>query len=207
MFGKESSLNKNENTAFHPISPYAIAKVQAYWITRLYRESYGMFAVNGILFNHESPLRGIDYVTRKISNGVAKISLGIEKYLQLGNLDAKRDWGFAPEYIEGIYSMMKLKKPDDYILATGETHSIKEFVREACKVANISTAKIKSKKSNLRPNDIQVIKGNYNKAKKLLRWKPKTKFKDLVRIMVEEDIKRWKKFLDKEPQPWDLIQY
>ena len=103
--------------------------------------------------------------------------------------------------------MMKQKKPDDYILATGETHSIKEFVREACKVANISTAKIKSEKSNLRPNDIQAIKGNYSKAKKLLDWKPKTKFKDLVRIMVEEDIKRWKKFLDKEPQPWDLIQY
>ena len=207
MFGKESSLNKNENTAFHPISPYAIAKVQAYWTTRLYRESYGMFTVNGILFNHESPLRGIGYVTRKISNGVAKISLDIEKSLKLGNLDAKRDWGFAPEYIEGIHSMMKQKKPDDYILATGETHSIKEFVREACKVANISTAKIKSEKSNLRPNDIQTIKGNYSKAKKLLGWKPKTKFKDLVRIMVEEDIKRWKKFLDKEPQPWDLIQY
>jgi len=204
MFGKETSLSKKENTAFHPISPYAIAKVQAYWITRLYRESYGMFTVNGILFNHESPLRGIDYVTRKISNGIAKISLGIEKDLKLGNLSAKRDWGFAPEYMEGIHTMMKQKNPDDFILATNESHSIKEFVNEACKVANVSNTKIKSTKANFRPNDIQTVKGDYSKAKKILQWKPKTKFKDLVRIMVEEDIKRWKKYLKKEPQPWDI---
>tara|TARA_B110000014_G_C20108656_1_gene583522 strand:+ start:434 stop:1441 length:1008 start_codon:yes stop_codon:yes gene_type:complete len=204
MFGKEKSSTKNENTPFYPISPYAIAKVQAYWITRLYRESYGMFAVNGILFNHESPLRGIDYVTRTISNGVAKISLGIEKELKLGDLSVKRDWGFAPEYMEGIFSMMKQKNPDDYILATGETHSIREFVNEACKVADVSIRKIKSKKVNFRPNDIQIIKGNNNKAKKILKWKPKTKFKNLVKIMVDEDIKRWGKFLRKESQPWDL---
>ena len=204
MFGSEKSAIKNENTAFYPISPYAISKVHAYWMTRMHREAYGMFAVNGILFNHESPLRGIEYVTRKISNGVAKISLGLEKELKLGNLSAERDWGYAPEYVEGVYWMMKQKKPDDFILATGETHSIKEFVDEACKIANISNLKIKSSKENFRPQDIQKTKGSYNKAKKKLGWKPKTKFKKIVKIMVETDIDRWEKFLKKESQPWDL---
>ena len=204
MYGVEKSIIKNENTAFHPISPYAISKVHAYWMTRMYREAYGMYTVNGILFNHESPLRGIEFVTRKISNGVAKISLGLEKNLKLGNLSAERDWGYAPEYMEGIISMMKQKEPDDYILATGETHSIKEFVDEACKVANISNSKIKSSKKNFRLNDVQKTKGNYNKAKRKLNWKPKTKFKKIVKIMVEADIKRWEKFLKKESQPWDL---
>ena len=204
MYGLEKSATKNENTSFHPISPYAIAKVHAYWITRMYREAYGMFAVNGILFNHESPIRGIEFVTRKISNGVAKISLGLEKNLKLGNLSAQRDWGYAPEYIEGIISMMTQKKSDDYILATNETHSIKEFVDEACKVANISNSKIKSTKENFRLHDVQKTKGSYKKAKRELGWSPKTKFKKIVKIMVEADIDRWEKFLKKESQPWDL---
>ena len=204
MYGLEKSVTKNENTSFHPISPYSIAKVHAYWITRMYREAYGMFAVNGILFNHESPIRGIDFVTRKISNGVAKISLGLEKNLKLGNLSAQRDWGYAPEYIEGIISMMTQKKSDDYILATNETHSIKEFVDEACKVANISNLKIKSSKENFRLHDVQKTKGSYKKAKKELGWSPKTKFKKIVKIMVEADIDRWEKFLKKESQAWDL---
>ena len=204
MYGLEKSVIKNENTSFHPISPYSIAKVHAYWITRMYREAYGMFAVNGILFNHESPIRGIEFVTRKISNGVAKISLGLEKNLKLGNLSAQRDWGYAPEYIEGIISMMTQKKSDDYILATNETHSIKEFVDEACKVANISNSKIKSSKENFRVHDVQKTKGSYKKAKKELGWSPKTKFKKIVKIMVEADIDRWGKFLKKESQPWDL---
>ena len=204
MYGLEKSVTKNENTSFHPISPYSIAKVHAYWITRMYREAYGMFAVNGILFNHESPIRGIDFVTRKISNGVAKISLGLEKNLKLGNLSAQRDWGYAPEYIEGIISMMTQKKSDDYILATNETHSIKEFVDEACKVANISNSKIKSTKENFRLHDVQKTKGSYKKAKKELGWSPKTKFKKIVKIMVEADIDRWEKFLKKESQAWDL---
>ena len=204
MYGLEKSVIKNENTSFHPISPYSIAKVHAYWITRMYREAYGMFAVNGILFNHESPIRGIEFVTRKISNGVAKISLGLEKNLKLGNLSAQRDWGYAPEYIEGIISMMTQKKSDDYILATNETHSIKEFVDEACKVANISNSKIKSSKENFRVHDVQKTKGSYKKAKKELGWSPKTKFKKIVKIMVEADIDRWEKFLKKESQPWDL---
>jgi GDPmannose 4,6-dehydratase len=204
MYGLEKSITKNENTPFHPISPYSIAKVHAYWITRMYREAYGMFAVNGILFNHESPIRGIEFVTRKISNGVAKISLGLEKSLKLGNLSAQRDWGYAPEYIEGIISMMTQKKSDDYILATNETHSIKEFLDEACKVAHISNSKIQSSKKNFRLHDVQKTKGSYKKAKKELGWSPKTKFKKIVKIMVEADIDRWEKFLKKEPQSWDL---
>ena len=204
MYGLEKSVTKNENTSFHPISPYSIAKVHAYWITRMYREAYGMFTVNGILFNHESPIRGIEFVTRKISNGVAKISLGLEKSLKLGNLSAQRDWGYAPEYIEGIISMMTQKKSDDYILATNETHSIKEFVDEACKVANISNSKIKSTKENFRLHDVQKTKGSYKKAKRELGWSPKTKFKKIVKIMVEADIDRWEKFLKKESQAWDL---
>ncbi len=204
MYGTEKSVIKNENTAFHPISPYAIAKVNAYWMTRMYREAYGMYCVNGILFNHESPLRGIEFVTRKISNGVARISLGLEKDLKLGNLSAQRDWGYAPEYIEGVISMMEQKNAEDYILATGETHSISEFVDEACKVANISNSKIKSSKKNFRLQDIQITKGDYSKAENKLGWKPKTKFKKIVKIMVETEIERWEKFLKKESQPWDL---
>ena len=204
MYGLEKSITKNENTPFHPISPYSIAKVHAYWITRMYREAYGMFAVNGILFNHESPIRGIEFVTRKISNGVAKISLGLEKSLKLGNLSAQRDWGYAPEYIEGIISMMTQKKSDDYILATNETHSIKEFLDEACKVAHISNSKIQSSKKNFRLHDVQKTKGSYKKAKKELGWSPKTKFKKIVKIMVETDIDRWEKFLKNEHQSWDL---
>ena len=204
MYGLEKSITKNENTPFHPISPYSIAKVHAYWITRMYREAYGMFAVNGILFNHESPIRGIEFVTRKISNGVAKISLGLEKSLKLGNLSAQRDWGYAPEYIEGIINMMTQKKSDDYILATNETHSIKEFLDEACKVAHISNSKIQSSKKNFRLHDVQKTKGSYKKAKKELGWSPKTKFKKIVKIMVETDIDRWEKFLKNEHQSWDL---
>ena len=205
MYGIEDTPIKNENTPFHPASPYAIAKVQAYWMTSLYREAYDMYTVNGILFNHESPFRGIDYVTRKISNGVAKISLGLEKDLKLGNISAERDWGYAPEYMEGIFLMMQQKKPEDFILATGETHSIKEFIDEACKIVDISNTKIKTDKTNFRPFDIPKLKGDYSKAKKKLKWNPKITFKKLVRIMVEEDVKRWQKFLKKESQPWDLL--
>ena len=203
MYGIEPSPIKNENTSFHPVSPYAIAKLQGYWMTRLYREAYDMYAVNGILFNHESPLRGLDFVTRKISNGVAKISLGISKNLKLGNLSARRDWGYAPEYVEGMWMMLQQKNPDDFVLATNESHSISEFVNEACKTAGVSISKIKSTKANLRPFDIKSLKGDYSKAKKKLGWRPKTTLKKLVKIMVEEDINRWQKWLKKEHQPWD----
>lgn len=203
MYGVETSSIKNENTPFHPASPYAIAKLYAYWMTNMYREAYSIHATNGVLFNHESPIRGLEFVTRKISNGVAKISLGLSNELSLGNLSTKRDWGYAPEYVEGMWKMLQQKKPDDYVLATNETHSIKEFVEEACKIAGISTSKIKSSKQNFRPYDVPNLRGDYSKAKKILGWKPHTVFKKLIKIMVEEDISRWQRWLKGEHFPWD----
>ena len=203
MFGSEKSITKTETTAFMPSSPYAIAKLYAYWQTKLYRKAYGIFTVNGILFNHESPLRGLEFVTRKISNEVAKISLGLSKKLELGNILAKRDWGYAPEYVEGIWKSLQIKNPDDYILATNESHSVKEFVEKACQIADVSTKCLKITKSNLRPFDVNHLKGDYSKAKRKLGWKPKIKFNDLVKIMVEEDIHRWEQRLKGEYLPWD----
>ena len=207
MFGSGKSLVQNESTPFMPSSPYAISKLYAYWQTKLYREAYGIFAVNGILFNHESPLRGLEFVTRKISNQVAKISLGISKKLELGNLLAKRDWGYAPEYVEGIWKSLQVKNSDDYVMATNESHSVKEFVEEACKVANISTSCLKTSKKNLRPFDVNHLQGDYSKAKKKLGWKPKTKFIELVKLMVDEDIHRWEQRLKGKYLPWDAGSY
>lgn len=203
MFGVEKSPVKNENAPFHPASPYAIAKLYGYWMVNLYRNAYGAHASNGILFNHESPIRGLEFVTRKVSNGVAKISLGLAKNLKLGNLSAKRDWGYAPEYVEGMWMMLQQKRPDDYVLSTNASHSIKELVNEACKVAGISVSKIESSKENFRPYDVQNLRGDYSKAKKKLGWKPKTTFRKLVKIMVEEDISRWERWLKGEYFPWD----
>lgn len=203
MYGNESRDIKNEESSFHPTSPYAIAKLYAHWITKMYRDAYGMYTTSGILFNHESPLRGLEFVTRKVTNGVAKISLGIEKNLNLGNLSAKRDWGYAPEYVEGMWKMMQQKRADDYVLATNESHSVKELVETACKIAGISESKIISTKENFRPSDVNVLQGDYSKAERKLRWKPKTKFKKLVKIMVEEDISRWERWRKGEQFPWD----
>lgn len=203
MFGIEKSPIKNESTSFHPVSPYAIAKLAAFWATNMYGGGYGLYAVNGVLFNHESPIRGLEFVTRKVTNGVAKISLGLAKDLRLGNLSAKRDWGYAPEYIEGIWMMLQQKKPDYYVLATNETHSIRELVDEACNIAGISKSKVISSKENLRPFDVPNLKGDYTKARKKLGWKPKTKFKEVVKIMVKEDISRWERWIKGEQFPWD----
>ena len=203
MYGNESSNIKNEESSFHPTSPYAIAKLYAYWISKMYRDAYGMYTTSGILFNHESPLRGLEFVTRKITNGVAKISLGIEKNLKLGNLSAKRDWGYAPEYVEGMWKMMQQKTADDYVLATNESHSVKELVETACEISGISKSKIISVKENFRPSDVNVLQGDYSKAERKLRWKPKTKFKKLVKIMVDEDISRWERWRKGEQFPWD----
>lgn len=203
MYGVEKSRIKNENTPFYPASPYAIAKLYSYWMVNLYRKAYGIHATNGILFNHESPLRGLEFVTRKVSNGVAKISLGLTKVLKLGNLSAKRDWGYAPEYVEGMWLMLQQKNPDDYVLATNETHSIRELVDEACKVAGISVSKVKSTKENFRPYDVPNLRGDYSKAKKKFGWEPKTRFKKLVKIMVEEEISRWNRWSKGEYFPWD----
>lgn len=203
MYGVEKSQTKNETAPFHPASPYAIAKLYAYWMITLYRNAYGIHATNGILFNHESPLRGLEFVTRKISNGVAKISLGLATGLKLGNLSAKRDWGYAPEYVEGMWLMMQQKEPDDYVLATNESHSIKEFVNEACNVAGVLSSKVESSKENFRPYDVPSLKGDYTKARKKIGWNPKTKFSKLVKIMVEEDISRWQRWMKGEYFPWD----
>ena len=205
MYGSEPSKIKNEKTPFQPSSPYAIAKLYAFWTVNLYREAYNMHASNGIFFNHESGLRGLEFVTRKISNGVAKISLGISNELKLGNLSAKRDWGYAPEYVKGMWNILQQKNPDDYVLATNESHSVKDFVEEACKVAGISPSKIKSTKENFRPFDVPDLRGDYNKAKKKFGWEPKTKFKKLVKIMVEEDIQRWQRWEKGEYFPWDAF--
>ncbi len=203
LYGNEESAIKNETTPFRPASPYAIAKLYGYWMVNLYREGYGMYATNGILFNHESPIRGLEFVTRKVSNGAAKISLGLSKNLYLGNLSAKRDWGYAPEYVEGMWMMLQQNNPDDFVLATNELHSVRELAEEACKIAGISISKIKSSKDYFRPCDVEDLKGDNTKARKKLGWKPKTKFKKLVKIMVEKDIDRWQRWLKGEYFPWD----
>ncbi len=203
MFGVDKENSKNEKSTFQPASPYGAAKLYAYWMTDIYREAYDMYLCNGILFNHESPIRGLEFVTRRISNGVAKISLGIINNLKIGDMAPKRDWGYAPEYVEGMWKMLQMKNPDDYVLATNETHSVKELVTEACKIAGISNKKIKSSKSRFRPYEVPHLKGNYKKAEKRLGWKPKTKFKKLIKIMVEEDIQRWERWLKGEYFPWD----
>lgn len=198
----------NENDIFQPASPYSAAKLYGYWLTRQYREGYGIFACNGILFNHESPLRGLEFVTRKISNTVAKISLGIEKELYLGNLEAKRDWGYAPEYIESMWLILQQDEPDDYVIATNEANSVKEFAKKAFEIIDLNWQKyIKVDKRFMRPQDVNYLRGDYSKAKQKLGWKPKVKFDKLVEIMVKEDLNRWKKWLSGERFPWDAPNY
>lgn len=189
MFGKAQETPQNERTSFYPRSPYAVAKVFAYWITVNYRESYGLHASNGILFNHESPRRGENFVTRKITTGVAEILAGKRDRIFLGNLDAKRDWGYAPEYVLAMYLMLKQDKPDDYVIATGETHSVRDFVKEAFRIAGINNWQkhIGTDKRYFRPSEVDLLIGDPRKARRKLGWKPKVKFKELVRIMIEAD--------------------
>lgn len=208
LYGKGSCKCQNESTPFCPSSPYAAAKLYGHWLTKIYREAYDIFACNGILFNHESPLRGLEFVTRKISNNVAKIALGLGKELRLGNLEAKRDWGYAPEYIEAMWLMLQQKEPDDYVIATDETHTVKEFVERAFEVVNLNWKKyVKIDKKFFRPLDVEFLQGNYSKAKKKLNWQPKIKFDQLVEIMVKEDLNRWKKWKKGEHFPWDASNY
>ena len=194
MFGKKGGV-ANEETTFYPCSPYGVSKLYAHWITKNYRESHGMFAVSGILFNHESERRGHEFVTRKISDGVAKIHLGLADHISRGNLESKRDWGYAPDYVEGMWLMMQQEKSDDYVLATGETHSIREFLDEAFKLIGIDnwSKYIKVDPRFIRPVEVSYLLGDSTKAQKALNWKPKTPFKDLVKIMVENDINLLKK--------------
>jgi GDPmannose 4,6-dehydratase len=194
MFGKQEGT-ANEDTIFYPCSPYGVSKLYAHWITKNYRESHGMFAVSGILFNHESERRGHEFVTRKISDGVAKIHLGLADHISLGNLESKRDWGYAPDYVEGMWLMMQQEKSEDYVLATGETHSIREFLDEAFKIIGIDnwSSYIKVDQKFIRPVEVSYLLGDASKAKKVLGWEPKTSFTELVKIMVENDIKLLKK--------------
>jgi len=208
IYGTGHSSSLTENNPFQPSSPYAAAKLYGYWLTRLYREGYNMFACNGILFNHESPLRGLEFVTRKISNAAAKIAFGIEKELILGNLEAKRDWGYAPEYVESMWMMLQQKEPDDYVIATNESHSVREFIEKAFDIAGIDLQDhIRVDKRFLRPLDVNFLQGDYSKAKAKLGWKPKVKFDELVNIMVKEDLSRWERWLNGERFPWDAPNY
>jgi GDPmannose 4,6-dehydratase len=206
MFGKVAETPQKETTPFYPRSPYGCSKVFAYWITKNYRESYGIFTCNGILFNHESPRRGETFVTRKITRGLARILAGKDKCLYLGNLDAKRDWGYAKDYVGGMWKMLQQKEPDDYILATGETHSVREFIEECARLLDLGlTWKGKGLKEEgyskklektiikidpkyFRPAEVDILLGDPSKARRKLKWVPKTKFKDLARIMLEADL-------------------
>ncbi|MEK7547515.1 MAG: GDP-mannose 4,6-dehydratase [Patescibacteria group bacterium] len=189
MFGS-SPPPQNESTPFHPRSPYAVSKVFAHNITVNYREAYGIFACSGILFNHESPRRGETFVTRKITRGIARILSGKDKKIYLGNLDAKRDWGYAPEYCEAMWIMLQQKQADDFVIATGETHSVREFLKEAFGLVKLDWEKyVEQDKRYLRPSEVENLCGDASKAKKILGWKPKIKFKNLVQLMLIGDLK------------------
>lgn len=205
MFGKALETPQNENTSFNPQSPYGLSKLFAYYMTKIYREAYGIFASNGILFNHESPRRGITFVTRKVTLGLCRIQLGLQDVLRLGNLDARRDWGYAKDYVEGIYKILQHSDPDDFVLATGETHTVREFIEEAGKHLNYKIEWIGKgtrekgidKKTGrvlievdpvyFRPTEVDLLLGDSTKAKKILEWKPKVNFKQLAQLMIEHD--------------------
>ena len=198
MFGKVQEIPQTETTPFWPRSPYGAAKVFAYWVTVNYRESYGLHASNGILFNHESPRRGETFVTRKITRAVARIKLGMDECLYLGNLDARRDWGYAPEYVEGMWRIIQADSPGDYILATNETHSVKDFVELAFSHVDLDWKQyVRYDKRYERPAEVDLLIGNPAKAKKLLGWEPTVRFPELVRIMVDADLEMAKRSLGK----------
>jgi GDPmannose 4,6-dehydratase len=189
MYGQVKEIPQRETTPFYPRSPYGAAKVYAYWVTVNYRESYGLFACNGILFNHESPRRGETFVTRKVSRAVARIHAGLDKELYLGNLDAKRDWGYAKEYVEAIWLMLQQDRPDDYVIATGEAHSVREFVEEAFSYVGLDWRKyVKKDPKYYRPSEVDLLIGDPTKAKRFLEWEASTRFRDLTRLMVDADI-------------------
>ena len=190
MFGKAVEIPQRETTPFYPRSPYGCAKVYAYWITVNYRESYGLFACNGILFNHESPRRGETFVTRKITRAIAHIQAGLQDKLYLGNLDAKRDWGYAKEYVEAMWLMLQQDQPDDYVIATNETHSVREFLEAAFAHAGLDWRQhVEIDEHYFRPAEVDLLIGDYSKARQKLGWQPKTTFHELVKLMVDADIR------------------
>ena len=189
MYGKVVETPQNEKTPFYPRSPYGCAKVYSFWQTVNYREAYGLFACNGILFNHESPRRGETFVTRKITRAATRIKLGLQEKLYLGNLDAKRDWGYAADYVEVMWLMLQTERPDDYVIATGETHSVREFLDEVFGYLGLDWKKyVEIDKRYLRPSEVDTLCGNAEKAKKVLGWQPKVKFKELARLMTDADM-------------------
>ena len=191
MFGQVRETPQTEETPFHPRSPYGVGKVFGYWITRNYREAYGMYAVNGILFNHESPRRGPTFVTRKITRAIGAILRGEQDELRLGNLEARRDWGYARDYMEGAWSMLQADEPDDYVLATGETHSVREFLDEAFRYAGIEWQEyVQIDERYFRPAEVDVLLGDATKARERLGWEPAVRFEELVRMMVDHDRER-----------------
>ena len=198
MFGRMVENPANENTPFYPRSPYGVAKLYGHWITKNYRESYDMFNVSGILFNHESERRGIEFVTRKITDGVAKIKLGLEEHLLLGNLDSKRDWGYSPDYVESMWMMLQQDEPDDYVIATGKDHTIREFLDVAFNHVGISdwTKYVKQDERFMRPAEVAVLCGDSSKARDILGWKPKTSFEQMVVNMVDNDLELSKAWLN-----------
>ena len=198
MFGRMVENPANEFTPFYPRSPYGVAKLYGHWITKNYRESYNMFACSGILFNHESERRGIEFVTRKISDGVAKIKLGLADHISLGNLDAKRDWGYAPDYVEAMWMMLQQDEPDDYVIATGKDHTIREFLDVAFNHVGISdwTKYVKQDERFMRPAEVAVLCGDSSKARDILGWKPKTSFEQMVVNMVDNDLELSKVWLN-----------
>ena len=194
MFGKAKEIPQNENTPFYPRSPYGVAKVYGHYMTVNYRESYNMFSCSGILFNHESPRRGLEFVTKKVTYNAAKIKLGLAKKLYMGNLDAKRDWGYAKDYIEAMWLMLRQDSPDDYVISTEETHSVKEWVEASFKCLDLDWTKyIKIDKRYIRPADVDLLVGDSRKAKEELGWKKKVNFEQLVKLMVEYDYNYLKK--------------
>jgi GDPmannose 4,6-dehydratase len=210
MFGA-ANPPQSETTPFEPRSPYAAAKVYAYWVTRNYREGYNVFACNGILFNHESPRRGETFVTRKITRALAAIKAGKQKELFLGNLDAKRDWGYAPEYIEAMWMILQQDKPDDFVLGTGESHSVREFLEEAFSYVSLDWRDyIKTDPHYFRPTEVDYLLADPAKAKQMLGWEPKVKFHELIKIMVDADLEliglpcpgEGKRILEEKFYPW-----
>ncbi len=209
MYGSSyDSVSLDENSMFKPMSPYAASKLYGYWISNIYRNGYNLFVSSGILFNHESELRGLEFVTRKIVNDAAKIYYNLEKKIRLGNVNAMRDWGYAPEYVEAMHKMLQKDKPDDYVIATNETHSVKEFLEEAFNYIGLNYEKyLEIDKRFIRPLDVPVLKGDYSKAKKELNWEPKIKFKDIVKIMMDAELKRWDGYLKGKKFAWDVPNY
>ncbi|MFC1590032.1 GDP-mannose 4,6-dehydratase [Candidatus Omnitrophota bacterium] len=190
MFGLVKKSPQDEKTPFHPRSPYGISKAAGYFLTQNYREAYNMFACSGICFNHESPRRGFEFVTRKISHGVAEIKMGLRKDIALGNLNARRDWGFAKDYVKAMWLILQQKIPDDYVIATGKDYSVRDFVKKAFECADLDYKKYVVKQKELfRPSEVTTLKGDYRKARKRLGWKPSVKFEELVEMMVEEDLR------------------